>query len=64
MKFSKLISSFPIPLCVVALAAPAQEGINLLEQRQGSSGCVAFEDPDCCIDYGVCQCANGKSLQY
>jgi hypothetical protein len=57
MKFIISIVSLLAVASTPASAAPTE----VLEVRQ-NSGCYAFEDPDCCIDYAVCQCANGKGL--
>ncbi|OTB00315.1 hypothetical protein M426DRAFT_15558 [Hypoxylon sp. CI-4A] len=48
----------------IKAAVPLDETENSLLSRQSSSGCYAFEDPGCCINYAVCQCANGWFYQY
>ncbi|KAL6904063.1 hypothetical protein GGI43DRAFT_399550 [Trichoderma evansii] len=57
MQFSALI--FAVSATLVA-AAPATDNMS----RQVASGCYAFEDPDCGIDYAVCQCANGWFYEF
>ncbi|KAK6449481.1 hypothetical protein ACSS6W_007348 [Trichoderma asperelloides] len=52
MQFSALILSVSATLIA---AATATGNMN----REVDSGCRAFEDPDCGIDHGVCQCSNG-----
>ncbi|KAE8549010.1 hypothetical protein TMatcc_011259 [Talaromyces marneffei ATCC 18224] len=47
-----------LPMAFVA-AAPTS-----VEERQVASGCYPFEDPDCGIDYAVCQCANGWFYEF
>ncbi|KAI0184247.1 hypothetical protein EV127DRAFT_486331 [Xylaria flabelliformis] len=62
MKWSTLISFVAIAM-TPATALPA--GVDVLDVRQGpASGCYPFEDPGCCINYAVCQCANGWFYQY
>ncbi|KAI1333014.1 hypothetical protein F5Y16DRAFT_1285 [Xylariaceae sp. FL0255] len=52
-----------VSLMAVALTPVAAAPEGILEVRQ-DSGCYPFEDPDCCIDYAVCQCANGWFYEY
>ncbi|SPQ25091.1 a2cb185b-0f6d-41f2-87c2-abdb57f95f0c [Thermothielavioides terrestris] len=60
MQFATLLALLPAALVAAAPAAPASE----IQDRQVASGCYAFEDPDCGINYPVCQCANGWFYQF
>ncbi|KAL7899956.1 hypothetical protein HDV63DRAFT_403175 [Trichoderma sp. SZMC 28014] len=57
MRFSTLILAIP---AVLVAATPAAE----IKEPRAGSGCYAFEDPDCGIDYTVCSCANGWFYKY
>ncbi|KAI2614069.1 uncharacterized protein GGS25DRAFT_470228 [Hypoxylon fragiforme] len=48
-------------MATIGVAVPLDAAENGLEERQ-ASGCYPFQDPGCCINYAVCQCANGKRL--
>ncbi|KAK0761410.1 hypothetical protein N5P37_006360 [Trichoderma harzianum] len=54
MQFSALLLTIP---AAFVTASPITE-------RQVASGCYAFEDPGCGINYAVCQCANGWFYQF
>ncbi|KAI1847025.1 hypothetical protein JX265_006779 [Neoarthrinium moseri] len=41
-----------------AAVAPVEEIV-----KKGDSGCYIYEDPDCCINYGVCECQDGHFYQ-
>ncbi|RKU43911.1 hypothetical protein DL546_007048 [Coniochaeta pulveracea] len=58
MKFIAALSLF----AAFVAAAPATEVVE--RATNGDSGCYPFEDPDCGINYAVCQCANGWFYQF
>ncbi len=61
MKRSTVISFVAIAI-TPATALPTD--VDVLDVRQGpASGCYPFEDPGCCINYAVCQCANGMQIR-
>ncbi|KAI1412126.1 hypothetical protein F5Y13DRAFT_200116 [Hypoxylon sp. FL1857] len=47
----------------IGAAVPLDSSETGLDERQ-DSGCYPFEDPHCCIDYAVCECANGWFYQF
>ncbi|KAI4861952.1 hypothetical protein F4820DRAFT_41892 [Hypoxylon rubiginosum] len=62
MKATSTILSI-LTTAAIGAAVPFGVAENGLEDRQ-NSGCYPFEDPDCCVNYAVCQCANGWFYQY
>ncbi|KAH6647433.1 hypothetical protein BKA67DRAFT_662224 [Truncatella angustata] len=48
----------------IALASAATTHASPVEIRGSASGCYAYQNPGCGIDYAVCQCANGWMYQY
>ncbi|KAI1773229.1 hypothetical protein F4818DRAFT_443583 [Hypoxylon cercidicola] len=61
----KVVTSILSILAAAAVGAAVPFGVaeTGLEDRQ-ASGCFPFEDPHCCVNYAVCQCANGWFYQY
>lgn len=62
MKATSTILSI-LTTAAIGAAVPFGVAENGLEDRQ-NSGCYPFEDPDCCVNYAVCQCANGKRIHH
>ncbi|PMD23550.1 hypothetical protein NA56DRAFT_746575 [Hyaloscypha hepaticicola] len=62
MKFTTILATLSFA-AVSVLGAPAESPNGNLLTRQ-NSGCYPFEAPDCCINYAVCQCANGWVYEF
>ncbi|KAI1114868.1 hypothetical protein F5Y14DRAFT_413180 [Nemania sp. NC0429] len=51
-------------ICCIFTAAAIGATIPAELENRGDSGCFPFQDPDCCITYGVCLCQNGWYYQW
>ncbi|THX82430.1 hypothetical protein D6D05_03836 [Aureobasidium pullulans] len=60
MRLSIIVASL-LPLAFASVI-PEVETVEL--DARGDSGCYPFQAPNCCINYAVCQCKDGKAYQF